>query len=243
MANLHELLCLHLSIERYRRYPIGPTLLHYFALPRTMTDRFNYSACYNALLQRSPTFPPNMNHAATDAKIFQVRFMDIANKNDVYRLATKPDLSNEELEEFSYVVSPRWATLITIKNKLILEPKLMKNYRGLLPIGRAVRAYANKQNFPLGEEVWDGETWVKAETWCIKGSATLQDHLLLQKRTNAESDRTGVPTQAINNEWYIDGLKLRKIETTPVKVALDDDETEWVGNAQTVSSTLASHSM
>jgi hypothetical protein len=109
MIRLSELLSLHSSFHQYRRFPLGNTILHHFALPPHDIPNFKYDECYAFLLKRSPSFPAQMNHSSQDARVFQRRFHIVSTDNNAYRLLTAPDLSVKELEELSYLFD-RWSS-------------------------------------------------------------------------------------------------------------------------------------
>jgi hypothetical protein len=171
---------------------IGNNILYYLAWSSNV--EFLADKCLNDMLNRKSSDNPLSSYKFHDweSRIFYRRFKLLESNNKAYEIATRSNPTVTDLEEFSKI-EPCFATLFPIKKYLTDHLEMSPAYKGMLPFGREVTAFYNKE-FP--------------KDWEIKGSPTFIDHIRLRDLSNRKALLMGVPTITINNLMYQFGRML-----------------------------------
>jgi hypothetical protein len=121
--------------------------------------------------------------------------------NDFFRLAfiVSPDVKDCETIA---LIETCYSLLWPLKQFIVDHPDIAKEYRGLLPISKEIKAY------------WNNLEMVREYGWQIKGTATFADHIRLQQLTNNMSDLTGIPAVTINTWMFKQGYTIRSTGQT-----------------------------
>jgi hypothetical protein len=112
--------------------------------------------------------------------------------NRAFLIAIKKNPTIEELEEFS-LIEPCWSILFPLKAYLHDHPEMAIKYKGLVPFGKTVIVFFNSLDI----------------TEPISGTPSFGDHVALQEFTNKLADLHGCSTIIINNEMYLEGMKIK----------------------------------
>lgn len=171
----------------YSNIPFSNNLITYLAW--STSEDFNSDTCLTLMSARihpSDTSILSLGYYDWEEKIFNRRFKLLSSNNKAYEIATRPNPTVSDLEEYSQI-DPCFATLYPIKQYLSNHIEMSVEYRGMLPFGREVVRYYN--------------TIVPTDLR-VKGSPTFRDHVSLRNISNRKAILMGVPTLTINNLMY-----------------------------------------
>lgn len=171
----------------YSNLPFSSNLITYLAW--STSEDFNSDTCLelmSARIQPNDSSILNLGYYDWEEKIFNRRFKLLSSNNKAYEIATRPNPTVSDLEEYSQI-DPCFATLYPIKQYLSNHIEMAIGYRGMLPFGREVVRYYNTA-VPTNLRV--------------KGSPTFRDHASLRNISNRKAILMGVPTLTINNLMY-----------------------------------------
>lgn len=171
----------------YSKIPFSNNLMSYLAW--SSNAGFNSDACLSFMasrIQANDTRILVLGYHDRENKIFDRRFKLLSSNNKAYEIATRPNPTIADLENFAQI-DPCFATLYPIKLYLTNHIEMAPEYRGMLPFGREVVRYYN--------------TIVPTELR-ITGSPNFKDHVSLRNISNKKAILMGVPTLTINNLMY-----------------------------------------
>jgi hypothetical protein len=191
------------------RIPMSNTLIIYLAW--SSNKNFNSDECLIQLYSRNSIATSALGYHDWEEKIFNRRFKLLSSNNKAYEIATRPNPTVSDLEEYSQI-DPCFATLYPIKQYLSNHIEMSVGYRGMLPFGREVVRYYN--------------TIVPTDLR-VKGSPTFRDHVSLRNISNRKAILMGVPTLTINNLMYQFGRMMSSSDVSYRGLTYGDLMSKW----------------